>query len=136
MGFSFKVLCACILALMAFFFALNGWKGVLVSIALVCIASLFFIDNTVKESTVCLIGGLSLGTYCFTVGLDYFLGNARHVPDACSGRRRRWLCQAIEEVLQFGGPNFVGLLWFCAATCLFLFSLKSFSYVRKKRSTL
>ena len=127
--------CALILVVMALLFALNGWKGVLVSIALMCIASAFFIDNTVKESIVCLIGGLSLGTYCFTVGFDYFLGSAQHVPNACSGQRR-WLCQAIEEVLQFGGPNFVGLLWFCAATCLFLFSLRAFSHVWKRRSVL
>lgn len=135
MRFSFKVLCALILVVMAFFFALNGWRGVLVSVALLCMASAFFISDNKRLYIAGLIGGLSLGTFCFGVGLDYFLGNARHVPDACSGRRR-WLCQAIEEVLQSGGPNFVGLLWFCAATCLFLFSLKAFSYVWKRRSVL
>jgi len=132
MRFGFKVLCALVLGLMAFLFALNGWKGMLVSIALLCVASALFIGSTLWESIVGLVGGLSLGAFCFSAGLDYFMDNARYVPDACNGRRR-WLCQAVEEVLQSGGPRFVGLLWFGVAAGLFLFSLKAFSYVWKRR---
>lgn len=135
MRFSFKVLCAFILMVMALLFTLNGWKGILLSITLLCIASAFFINDNKRQYVVWLIGGLSIGTFCFSAGLDYFLGNAHYVPNACNGRRR-WLCQTLEEVLQRGGPNFVGLLWFCAAACLFLFSLRAFSYVWKRRSVL
>lgn len=135
MRFSFKLLCAFILGLAAFLFALNGWTGMLVSIALLCAASALFIDNTVWQSIVRLVGGLSLGAFCFSAGLDYFMGNARYVPAACNGRRR-WLCQAVEEVLQSGGPKFVGLLWFGVAVFLFLFSLRAFSYVWKRRQVL
>lgn len=132
MRFGFKLLCAFLLGLMALLFAVNGWTGMFVSIALLCIASALFIDNPLWESMVRLIGGISLGVFCFSAGLDYFMDNARYVPDACNGRRR-WLCQAVEEVLQSGGPKFVGLLWLGAAACLFLFSLQAFSYVWKRR---
>lgn len=132
MRFSFKVFCALLLGLMAFLFALNGWKGVLLCIVLLCIACALFIDNRVWESVVRLIGGVSLGVFCFNSGLDYFLGNAHYIPDKCSGRRP-WLCQFIDTALQTGGPYFVGILWVCAAGCLFLFSLKAFSYVWKRR---
>ncbi len=78
------------------------------------------------------MGGLSLGAFCFNSGLDYFLGNIHYIPDNCSGRRR-WLCQSIDATLQAGGPNFIGILWMFAAGVLFLFSLKAFSYVWKRR---
>jgi hypothetical protein len=135
MRFSFKLLCAFILGLAAFLFGLNGWKGMLVSIALLCMASALFIDNTIWQSIVRLIGGLALGAFCFSAGLDYFMDNTRYVPAACNGRRR-WLCQTMEDVLQSGGPKFVGLLWFGVAAFLFLFSLKAFSYVWKRRRIL
>lgn len=132
MRFSFKVFCALLLGLMAVLFAMNGWKGVLVAIVLLCVACALFIDNRFWESVVHLVGGLSLGAICFHSGLDYFLGNAHYVPDKCSGRRLG-LCEFINVVLQAGGPNFVGLLWVCVAAGLFLFSLKTFSYVWKRR---
>ena len=135
MRFSFKLLCAFVLGLMALLFALNGWTGMLVSIALLCAASALFIDNTFRQSIVGLIAGLSLGAFCFSAGLHYFMDNARYVPAACNGRRQ-WLCQAVEDVLQSGGPRFVGLLCFGVAACLFLFSLKAFSYVWKRRQML
>jgi uncharacterized membrane protein (UPF0136 family) len=135
MRFSFKLLCAFVLSLMAFLFALNGWPGMLVSVALLCVASALFIDSTVKQSIVSLVGGLSLGAFCFSAGLAYLMDNAPYVPAACNGRRR-WLCQAVEDVLQSGGPRFVGLLWFGVAAGLFLFSLKAFSYVWKRRQIL
>jgi len=120
---------------MALLFALNGWTGMLVGIALLCVASALFIDNAIWQSIVRLIGGLSLGAFCFNAGLAYFMDNARYVPAACNGRRR-WFCQAVEDVLQRGGPRFVGLLWFAAAVCLFVFSLKAFSYIWKRRQIL
>ncbi len=135
MRFGFKLLCAFVLGLMAFLFALNGWTGMLVGIALLCVASALFIDNTLWQSMLRLIGGLALGAFCFSAGLHYFMDNARYVPDACNGRRR-WLCQAVEDVLQSGGPKFVGVLWFGLAAGLFLFSLKAFSYVWKRRQML
>jgi hypothetical protein len=135
MRFSFKLLCAFLLGLMAFLFALNGWRGMLASIALLCMASALFIYNAIWESIVRIIGGLSLGAFFCGVGLDYFRDNARYVPAACNGHRRV-LCQTMEDVLQSGGPKFVGLLWFGVAACLFLFSLKAFSYVWKRRRIL
>ena len=133
MRFSFKVFCALILGLMAVLFALNGgWKGVLICIVLLCAACALFIENRFWESVIHLVGGLSLVAMCFHSGLDYFFGNTHYVPDKCSGRRQ-WLCQLINEVLQAGGPYFVGLLWVCAAGCLFFFSLRAFRYVWKRR---
>lgn len=133
MRFSFKVFCALILGLMAVLFALNGgWKGVLICIVLLCAACALFIENRFWESVVHLVGGLSLAAMCFHSGLDYFLGNTDYIPDKCSGRRPG-LCQLINEVLQTGGPYFVGLLWVCVAVGLFFFSSKAFSYVWKQR---
>jgi hypothetical protein len=133
MRFSFKVLCALLLAVLAVLFALNGgWKGVLICIVLLCVVCALFIDNRLWESVVHLVGGLSLGAVCFHSGLDYFFGNVHYIPDKCSGRRSG-LCQFTNEVLQAGGPYFVGLLWVCVAAGLFGFSLKAFSYMWKRR---
>jgi hypothetical protein len=133
MRFSFKVFCALLLTVMAVLFAFNGgWRGLLICIALLCVACAFFIENRLWESVVHLVGGLSLGAICFHSGLDYFFGNAHYVPDKCSGHRPG-LCQFINMVLQAGGPYFVGLLWVCVAAGLFLFSLKAFSYMWKRR---
>ena len=50
MRFSFKVLCAFILVVLALLFALNGWRGVLASIALLCMASAFLVAPLISVS--------------------------------------------------------------------------------------